>query len=388
MKFSSNRSLLNWIVILVSFLIVSLILWNTYRFFQKFKEEERIKMENFSEAQKELVKTLDLDGSISDLPLKIIQSNTTTPMIIVDSKGVFQSNNIELEGQNSQEYLKKLSQIFAKENTPIQVIYEGEVLSTLYYGNSSLLNKLKYYPLALVLIIVLFLGLIYFFYLSSRVASQNKLWTAMAKETAHQIGTPLSSLLGWVELLKSEKIDAKYVTEINNDIQRLETIANRFGKIGSVPQLIVTDIVQATKNSVHYLESRSSKLITFNSELPEEPIFVNLNATLFSWTIENLIKNGIDAMKGKGTLDIKMHTTPQDVFVEISDTGYGLSKKQFKTIFETGYTTKKRGWGLGLSLAKRIIEQYHDGKIRVLNSELGKGTTLQITLKKITNGSQ
>jgi len=388
MKFSSNRSLLNWIVILVSFLIVSLILWNTYRFFQKFKEEERIKMENFSEAQKELVKTLDLDGSISDLPLKIIQSNTTTPMIIVDSKGVFQSNNIELEGQNSQEYLKKLSQIFAKENTPIQVIYEGEVLSTLYYGNSSLLNKLKYYPLALVLIIVLFLGLIYFFYLSSRVASQNKLWTAMAKETAHQIGTPLSSLLGWVELLKSEKIDAKYVTEINNDIQRLETIANRFGKIGSVPQLIVTDIVQATKNSVHYLESRSSKLITFNSELPEGPIFVNLNATLFSWTIENLIKNGIDAMKGKGTLDIKMHTTPQDVFVEISDTGYGLSKKQFKTIFETGYTTKKRGWGLGLSLAKRIIEQYHDGKIRVLNSELGKGTTLQITLKKITNGSQ
>ena len=388
MKFSSNRSLLNWIVILVSFLIVSLILWNTYRFFQKFKEEERIKMENFSEAQKELVKTLDLDGSISDLPLKIIQSNTTTPMIIVDSKGVFQSNNIELEGQNSQEYLKKLSQIFAKENTPIQVIYEGEVLSTLYYGNSSLLNKLKYYPLALVLIIVLFLGLIYFFYLSSRVASQNKLWTAMAKETAHQIGTPLSSLLGWVELLKSEKIDAKYVTEINNDIQRLETIANRFGKIGSVPQLIVTDIVQATKNSVHYLESRSSKLITFNSELPEGPIFVNLNATLFSWTIENLIKNGIDAMKGKGTLDIKMHTTPKDVFVEISDTGYGLSKKQFKTIFETGYTTKKRGWGLGLSLAKRIIEQYHDGKIRVLNSELGKGTTLQITLKKITNGSQ
>lgn len=388
MKFSSNRSLLNWIVILVSFLIVSLILWNTYRFFQKFKEEERIKMENFSEAQKELVKTLDLDGSISDLPLKIIQSNTTTPMIIVDSKGGFQSNNIELEGQNSQEYLKKLSQIFAKENTPIQVIYEGEVLSTLYYGNSSLLNKLKYYPLALVLIIVLFLGLIYFFYLSSRVASQNKLWTAMAKETAHQIGTPLSSLLGWVELLKSEKIDPKYVTEINNDIQRLETIANRFGKIGSVPQLIVTDIVQATKNSVHYLESRSSKLITFNSELPEEPIFVNLNATLFSWTIENLIKNGIDAMKGKGTLDIKMHTTPQDVFVEISDTGYGLSKKQFKTIFETGYTTKKRGWGLGLSLAKRIIEQYHDGKIRVLNSELGKGTTLQITLKKITNGSQ
>ena len=181
MKLSSNRSVLNWIVILVSFLIVSLILWNTYRFFQKFKEEERIKMENFSEAQRELVKTQDLDGNISDLPLKIIQSNTTTPMIIEGSKGDFQSNNIEIKAKNNQEYLKKLSQEFAKENTPIQVIYNGEVLSTVYYGNSVLLNKLKYYPLALALIIILFLGLIYFFYRSSRIATQNKLWTAMAK---------------------------------------------------------------------------------------------------------------------------------------------------------------------------------------------------------------
>jgi signal transduction histidine kinase len=207
MKLSSNRSIINWVVILVSFIIVSLILWNTYRFFQKFKDEERIKMENFSEAQRELVKTQDLDGNISELPLTIIQSNTTTPMIIEDSKGVFQSNNVEIRTENNQQYLKKLSEKFAKENTPIQVIYNGEVLSTFYYGNSDLLNKLKYYPLALVLIIVLFSGLIYFFYQSSRVASQNKLWTAMAKETAHQIGTPLSSLIGWAELLKTENVN-------------------------------------------------------------------------------------------------------------------------------------------------------------------------------------
>lgn len=382
MKLSSNRSIINWVVILVSFIIVSLILWNTYRFFQKFKDEERIKMENFSEAQRELVKTQDLDGNISELPLKIIQSNTTTPMIIEDSKGVFQSNNVEIRTENNQQYLKKLSEKFAKENTPIQVIYNGEVLSTFYYGNSDLLKKLKYYPLALVLIIVLFLGLIYFFYQSSRVASQNKLWTAMAKETAHQIGTPLSSLIGWAELLKNENVNSSYIEEINNDIKRLETITERFSKIGSIPQLTPTDIVQATRNSILYLEARSSQMITFNSKLLEGAVLIDLNEALYSWTIENLIKNSIDAMKGKGDLNIVMEDKPEEVCILISDTGQGLSKKQFNTIFETGYTTKKRGWGLGLSLAKRIIEQYHDGKIKVLSSELGKGTTFQITLKK------
>ena len=382
MKLSSNRSIINWVVILVSFIIVSLILWNTYRFFQKFKDEERIKMENFSEAQRELVKTQDLDGNISELPLTIIQSNTTTPMIIEDSKGVFQSNNVEIRTENNQQYLKKLSEKFAKENTPIQVIYNGEVLSTFYYGNSDLLNKLKYYPLALVLIIVLFSGLIYFFYQSSRVASQNKLWTAMAKETAHQIGTPLSSLIGWAELLKNENVNSTYIDEINNDINRLETITERFSKIGSIPQLTPTDIVQATRNSILYLEARSSQMITFNSKLLEGAVLIDLNEALYSWTIENLIKNSIDAMKGKGDLNIVMEDKPEEVCILISDTGQGLSKKQFNTIFETGYTTKKRGWGLGLSLAKRIIEQYHDGKIKVLSSELGKGTTFQITLKK------
>ena len=384
MKLSSNRSILNWIVILVSFIIVSLIMWNTYRFFQKFKEEERVKMENFSAAQIELSKTQDINGNISEFPLKIIQSNTTTPMIIVDSKGFFQSNNIDLEGKNSQQYLQKLSEKFAKENPPLEVVYDGEVLSTLYYGNSILLNKLKYYPMALVLIILLFAGLIYFFYRSSRSATQNKLWTAMAKETAHQIGTPLSSLIGWAELLKNENVNSTYIDEINNDIQRLETITERFSKIGSIPQLVTIDIVTATQTSIQYLQSRSSQLVHFDIKLPATPILVQLNEELYNWTIENLVKNGIDAMKGKGQIGLELRTTHQDVIVEISDRGSGIPKKQFKTIFETGYTTKKRGWGLGLSLAKRIVEQYHNGKIKVLSSEIGKGTTIQITLKKIT----
>ena len=383
MKITSNRLLLYWILIIVSFFMVSLILWNTYCFFQKFKEEERVKMENFSAAQIELSKTLDLDGNISDLPLKIIQSNATTPMIIEDSQGTFQSKNITLKGENNQLYLKQLSEAYAKENTPLKVLYQGEVLSTLYYGNSVLLNKLKYYPLALVLIILLFLGLIYFFYQSSRTASQNKLWTAMAKETAHQIGTPLSSLIGWAELLKGENVNNNYVLEINSDIKRLETITDRFSKIGSVPQLLPTDLIKATKTATDYLRSRCSTLIQFEIELPKTSFMVSLNEELYSWTIENLVKNGIDAMKGKGLLKIVVHSNEQFVFIDISDSGKGLSKAQFKTIFETGYTTKKRGWGLGLSLAKRIVEQYHKGKIKILTSELGKGTTVQISLKRL-----
>ena len=383
MKGFSNKSLLNWIIISLSFLMVAMILWNTYRFFQKFKEEERIKMENFSNAQIELSKTLDLESNISDLPLKIIQSNTTTPMIIEDSDGNFQSKNIELVGKDSQQYLKRLSEIYSKQNTPLQVIYQGKVLSTLYYGNSVLLNKLKYYPLALILIILMFLSLIYFYYRSSRAASQNKLWTAMAKETAHQIGTPLSSLIGWKELLKDEKINPSYIKEISNDIKRLETITERFSKIGSKPRLSVMDINKATEKSIYYLKSRSSKLIDYEIKIPETVNNVNLSLELYGWAIENLVKNGIDAMKGKGKLKVIVNSNEEYAFIEISDSGKGILKNNYKTIFETGYTTKKRGWGLGLSLAKRIIEQYHNGKIKVLKSEVGKGTTIQISLKKL-----
>ncbi|AOR27974.1 histidine kinase [Formosa sp. Hel1_33_131] len=383
MKISSKQHVLRWVTIAISFLIISLILWNTYRFFQKFKEEERIKMENFSEAQNELGKIIDLNGNISDFPLKIIQSNTTTPMIIENSEGSFQSKNIQQLSDNNQEYLKSLSLKFSNENTPIEFIYEGETLSTIYYGNSDLLNKLKYYPFALVLIFLLFSGIVYFYYKSSRTASQNKLWTGMAKETAHQIGTPLSSLIGWTELLKSEAVNPAYIAEIEKDIHRLETITERFSKIGSIPLLKTTNIVTATQESFDYLESRSSKLITFKMNAPEEDILVALNPELYSWTIENLVKNGIDAMKGEGHIEVSIQATEALVLIDVSDTGKGLSKKLFSKVFETGYTSKKRGWGLGLSLSKRIIEEYHKGKIRVFQSEAGEGTTLRISLKRL-----
>ena len=207
----------------------------------------------------------------------------------------------------------------------------------------------------------------------------------MAKETAHQIGTPLSSLVGWTELLKSENINQEHVKEIEKDIYRLQTITDRFSKIGSMPKLKKIDIVKATEEAYSYLKSRSSKLIEFDFEAPDQTIYVDLNEQLYSWTIENLVKNAIDAMKGKGKLSIKISTDTKHVYILVSDTGKGIKKHLQKTIFEPGYTSKKRGWGLGLSLAKRIIEDYHDGRIKVLHSEVGKGTTIQVLLKVITN---
>ena len=383
MKFTSKQHLLRWIMIVISFLTISLILWNTYQFFQKFKEEERVKMENFSQAQIELGKVIDLNGNISDFPLKIIQSNSSTPMIIEDSEGNFQSKNIELISEDSQGYLKTLSEKFKDQNKPIPVIYNGKTLSTMYYGNSELLNKLKYYPFALLLIFLLFSAVVWLFYKSTQVASQNKLWTGMAKETAHQIGTPLSSLIGWTELLKIDAVNPDYISEIEKDIKRLETITDRFSKIGSKPLLKTSDIVLATIESFNYLKARNSKLITFEIKAPETEILVALNIELFSWAIENLVKNGIDAMKGQGHIIVSLESTETMVFINIIDRGKGITKKLFKKIFETGFTSKKRGWGLGLSLSKRIIEEYHSGKIKVLQSEIEVGTTMQISLKTL-----
>ena len=383
MFFTKHRQLVRWIIIIASFGIISLILWNTYVFFQKFKEEERKKMEIWSFAQQDIIQNMDLNGDIGNLPLKILESNNTTPMIKVNEDGTMDFNNIDEKETEDETYLKSLIEQFKGENKPIEIKYKDKVLSTLYYGNSPLLNKLKYYPLALLLIILLFGAVVYFFYKSSKNATENKLWSGMAKETAHQIGTPLSSLIGWTEILKTENTNPEYIKEIEKDINRLQTITERFSKIGSLPTLEQLDIVEETKEAYDYLKSRSSKLINFSIDAPDTPIYVNLNRQLYGWSIENLVKNAIDAMKGKGNL--KVQITPHQKYVDItvSDTGKGISKKEFKTIFEPGYTTKKRGWGLGLSLTKRIVEDFHDGKIKVQLSEIGVGTTMLISLKTV-----
>lgn len=383
MIFTKHRNLIRWVIVVASFIIISLILWNTYVFFQNFKAEERSKMQNWSFAQTDLLKNTDLEGDIGELPLQILKSNTTTPMIKVNQDGSIEFNNIDEKKVNDSVYIQKLILKFSNENTPIPIRYKDDVLATLYYGNSPLLNKLKYYPLALLLIILLFGTVVYLFYRSTKNASQNKLWSGMAKETAHQIGTPLSSLVGWTEILKSEHVNPDYITEIEKDVDRLLTITDRFSKIGSIPKLEKTDIVKETIDSYDYLKTRSSKLIDFELIAPNESVYVNLNSQLFGWTIENLVKNAIDAMKGKGKLIVEIIPSPNHVKIKVSDTGKGLPKHKFKSIFEPGYTSKKRGWGLGLSLAKRIIEDYHKGKIKVLSSEIEKGTTMQILLKQI-----
>jgi len=384
MTFSMNRNVLRWIIIITSFIIISLILWNTYIFFQNFKAEERTKMQNWSFAQKELNRNMDLDTDFGELTIQVLSSNTTTPMIRVNDDGSINHNNIDEEKAKDSLYIQKLIKQFKNENQPLEVKYRDRVYSTIYYGNSPLLNKLKYYPLALLLIIFLFGAVVFFFYRSSKIATQNKLWTGMAKETAHQIGTPLSSLVGWTEILRSEHVNPSYLLEIEKDINRLQTITDRFSKIGSVPALEKADIVTETVESYEYLKARSSNLIDFEISAPETAIYVNLNKQLYSWTIENLVKNAIDAMKGKGKLKVAIIQDANFVKINVTDSGKGISKNLFNKIFEPGFTSKKRGWGLGLSLAKRIIEDYHKGRIKVLHSEIGKGTTMQISLKLLS----
>jgi len=370
--------------LLGAFLIVALILWNTNILFQKLKKEERAKMELWGMAQKELVE----NSTVNNLTFQVLQQTWINPMIQVDEQGkIIGHRNIDWNPRSEDSLLiyKRLEKI-KRENQPILIQYQdslSNINQKLYYGDSVLLKKLQYYPLALLLIIFLFGAVLYFIFKTSKISEQNRLWAAMAKETAHQIGTPLTSMIGWITLLK-EKEKSEALNEMEKDIERLQVITDRFSKVGSLPELQPADIVGESKKTLQYLEKRSSDLITFKSELPQKKILLPLNPQLFSWTLENLIKNGIDAMKGKGSMTLHFIEEPQTVSLLISDTGSGIKKENFKKIFSPGFTSKKRGWGLGLSLAKRIITDYHKGKISVKTSELGKGTTFEIILKKKT----
>ncbi|GGD52313.1 sensor histidine kinase [Muriicola marianensis] len=378
MKINPKNKFNNLILLIASFVIVSLILWNTNSFFRKFKEEERHKMEIWATAQSELLQSSE-DRDLGNLHVKIFQNNTSTPMILVNRDGSIKTNNMpEEEAADSLKIRKKITK-FRNENTPIEISYDGETLATLYYGNSEVLNKLKYYPIALLLIILLFGTVIFFFFKTNKASEQNKLWAGMAKETAHQISTPLTSLLGWNELLKQEDLNNAITEEIEKDIDRLQTITERFSNIGSLPKLERLDIVEETRKAYEYLQLRSSRLIRFTFHSKVESLPIMLNAALYNWTIENLVKNGIDAMKGKGSISIEIIPEGKYVNILVSDTGQGIPKSNFQTIFEPGVTSKKRGWGLGLSLVKRIVEEYHKGKIKVLTSSK-QGTIMQISL--------
>ncbi len=344
MNFNPKNKVSNIFLLIGSFVLVSLILLNTNSFFKKFKEEERLKMEIWATAQSEFLQSSE-DVDLGSLHLKVFQNNTSTPMILINKDGSTRVNNIPADKVADSLYiLKKLKQ-FQNENIPISIDQQGEHLATLYYGNSEVLNKLKYYPIALLLIIFLFGAVLYFLFKTNKVSEQNKLWAGMAKETAHQIGTPLSSLLGWNELLKTEEINPDITKEIEKDIDRLQTITERFSKIGSLPKLNERDIVLETKNAYDYLKRRSSKLIhfSFNTKVDEMPVL--LNSSLYNWTIENLVKNGIDAMRGKGSIAIEIVPDGKYVNILIADTGHGIPKSNFTTIFNPGVTSKKEVGG-------------------------------------------
>lgn len=326
MQFSEKRNVTRWIIIIISFIIISLILWNTYTFFQIFKNEEHVKMQIWATSLK-TINNADLENDDIELPRQIVDKNTTIPIVWTDQNGNIRGmRNIDDEIANDSIKAKAFFENFKNENEPIALELPGET-QYVYYGNSSLLNNLKYYPIALFLILVLFGLLIFNFYRASRMATQNKLWAGMAKETAHQIGTPLSSLLGWIEIMKADNVDETTVTEVEKDIVRLQTIADRFSKIGSEPVLEEKDIIAETEQSYDYLKSRFSNQINFSFKAPNHPIMTSINPILHSWTIENLVKNAIDAIKGRGDLSIVIEEDSRFVKIKVSDSGKGIPKK-------------------------------------------------------------
>ena len=325
--------------------------------------------------------------SLSNLTFEVLQRSGTNPIIQVDEfDKIIEIRNIDWDNkkQDSIQLYNLLYEI-KKENDPIIIQYkndQGELVinQKLYYGNSSILKKLRYYPLALLLIIFLFGTVLYFVLKTSRVAEQNRLWTAMAKETAHQLGTPLSSMMGWISLLKEK--ESLPIKEIEKDIKRLNLISERFSKVGSIPNLESQEINSVIEQTTSYLKKRSSEHILFEIKLPQKEVILPFNSQLISWTLENLIKNGIDAMKGKGRLSVQMIEQKSKVEIYICDSGSGIKDELLPSIFNPGFTTKERGWGLGLSLAKRIVEDFHNGKIIVNKNRQSQGTCFQILLNK------
>ncbi len=373
----------SWLIF--AFAIVILILWNTTVLFRNLSEEERNKMELWVMAQKAYIQNQNL----SNLTFEILKRADQNPMIQVDAQEqILEIRNIEWDQKSADStVLYRLLEKIKLENEPLLIQYRdssGQLLidQKLYYGNSATLKKLQYYPMALLLIIFLFGAVLFFGYKTARIAEQNRLWAAMAKETAHQIGTPLTSMMGWITLLKEKGPLSSPLVEIEKDIDRLKLITARFSKVGSTPDLSQKDVVSVLTSTVNYLKKRSSKQVKFLLDLPNDKILLPLNAELLSWTFENLIKNAIDAMKGKGPLHISLKEMPQTVEILFQDSGGGMRKDIATQIFKPGYTTKKRGWGLGLSLAKRIVEEFHSGKISLLKTEIGKGSVFQILLNK------
>lgn len=321
-----------------------------------------------------LIKSFITEVAVNSADVPVIYTNPEKDSVIALGK-------IEYSEVDTPEKLKSKLQDLASQNTPIEIDLGENSKDYIFYAQSELLTQLKYYPYFQFGAIALFLLIAYILFSTARKAEQDQVWVGMSKETAHQLGTPLSSLMAWNEHLLSIGVDKSIVGEMQEDVKRLNTITERFSKIGSQPTLVPENMNQVLSDSVDYLKKRTSKNVEYSLDLPSEQIVAKLSRPLFEWVIENLCKNAVDAMDGKGKIHMKLNMVPEGLQIDITDTGKGISKSKFETIFEPGYTTKNRGWGLGLSLCKRIIESYHHGKIFVLSSEVNKGSTFRITLK-------
>lgn len=358
----------------------------------EFSAYQPIKIDLFGKTKwlfyKESLIYTELKGVLDDLFALFINDVTDNavgaPVIIIDStdNSVLAYGNLDSIKMKDPEFVKNQIHAMQEDCYPIKVNYLDDNKVYIYYRRSDLLMQMRYFPLVQILIFGLFVLLAYLLFSYVRRSEQNQVWAGMAKETAHQIGTPLSSLMGWVELLKLEEKPFVGTAEMEYDIDRLNTITERFSKIGSIPTLEQTDVVAIISKTMKYLQHRFSSKFEFDVQLPVREIVIPLNAALFNWVLENLTKNAIDAMTDKGKITVELTEDDSNVFIDISDTGKGLPRSMYKEIFNPGYTSKKRGWGLGLSLAKRIIENYHKGKIFVKNSVLNQGTTFRIVLKK------
>lgn len=379
--------LINWrtFLAITAIAIISGTVFYSNYLAKKIATEERQKIEQWVEAVKDIsnpnVSPTNLSGKI------LVENNKDIPMLAVNEKdSIFESNNLDsFSIKNDSNYLPQKLKEFRELHAPISWTNPIDSLqkNRLYYGESDILKDVRYYPLIQLFIVALFIIITLIAITTKHTSTQNQVWAGMAKETAHQLGTPLSSLQGWVELLKENRDNEKIANEMSKDLDRLKLVSDRFGKIGSIPQLEEINLVQQVETMMAYIKRRSSERIYFSlNTFNETEIMAMINAPLFDWVIENLLKNALDAMDGKGRINITIKNEITQVLIDVSDTGKGISKQNTKKVFLPGFTTKKRGWGLGLSLSKRIIEQYHKGELFVKQSETGKGTTFRIILKR------
>lgn len=373
-----TRQTLTSLFVILAILVALLSLVLSGKLMKELSEEERLKMEIWAMA----TESFSLDEYTGDISLLlgILQRNKSIPVILVDEEsGAMLSHNMRLPEGDTLAFLQRKLTQFAGRHEPIRL---KSLNQTLYFDDSHTLNQLQIYPYFQLLIIALFIGLAFFALNRSQRAAQHHVWVGLSKETAHQLGTPISSLAAWTEYLRLKEIDESLLKEIEKDTARLQMISERFSRIGSTPVVLPTDIREVVRNSLSYLEKRLSARVTFNLLLPSQPVMVAINESLFDWVIENLTKNAVDAMDGLGTITFELQEKGNQVLLDVSDTGRGIAASKFKTLFSPGYTTKERGWGLGLTLAKRIVEVNHQGKIFVKRSEPGKGSTFRIVLKK------